>query len=42
MVPILITTATNDSVNPLSESYALYDAANEPKELFELEGATHY
>lgn len=40
--PILITTVTSDSVNPLSESYALFDAANETKEFFELEGYTHY
>lgn len=41
-VPILVVAATNDSVNPVTESYALFEAANEPKELFELEGATHY
>lgn len=41
-VPLLVLAATNDSVNPVSESYSLFEAANEPKELFELEGATHY
>lgn len=41
-VPILLVAATKDSVNPVSESHALYEAANEPKELFEVEGATHY
>jgi cephalosporin-C deacetylase-like acetyl esterase len=41
-VPVMVMAATNDSVNPISESYALFEAANEPKELFELEGATHY
>lgn len=41
-VPVLVVAATNDSVNPVTESYALFEAANEPKELFELEGATHY
>ncbi len=41
-VPLLVVAATNDSVNPVTESHALYAAANEPKELFELEGATHY
>lgn len=40
--PLLVLAATNDSVNPVSESYSLFEAANEPKELFELEGATHY
>ena len=40
--PLLITAATNDSVNPVKESHALYQAANEPKELFVIEGATHY
>lgn len=41
-VPVLVVAATNDSVNPASESRSLYAAANDPKELFELEGATHY
>ncbi len=41
-VPVLVVAATNDSVNPVSESYSLFEAANEPKELFEIEGATHY
>ncbi|MDH5302303.1 MAG: alpha/beta fold hydrolase [Gammaproteobacteria bacterium] len=41
-VPVLVVAATNDSVNPVTESYSLFEAANEPKELFELEGATHY
>ncbi|MDH5633287.1 MAG: alpha/beta fold hydrolase [Gammaproteobacteria bacterium] len=41
-VPILVVAATDDSVNPVSESHALFEAANEPKELLELAGATHY
>lgn len=41
-VPVLITAATKDSVNPVSESHALYTAANYPKELYEIDGATHY
>lgn len=40
--PLLVVAASDDSVNPASESRQLYDAANEPKELLELEGATHY
>ncbi|MCI5209115.1 MAG: alpha/beta fold hydrolase [Candidatus Electrothrix sp. ATG2] len=41
-VPVLVVAATNDSVNPISESRSLFEAANEPKELFELEETTHY
>ena len=41
-VPVMVVAATNDSVNPISESYSLFEAANEPKELLELEEATHY
>lgn len=41
-VPVLVVAATKDSVNPPSESRVLYEAANEPRELLEIEGATHY
>lgn len=38
----LYTVATGDTVNPPEESYRLYELANEPKALFEIENATHY
>lgn len=41
-VPILITGAENDSVNPVKESVMLFEKANEPKELLIIKGATHY
>ncbi len=41
-VPMLIVAAVDDDVNPVSESHALFAAANEPKALLELEGVTHY
>jgi uncharacterized protein len=41
-IPIAITVATGDKVNPPEESYRLYELANEPKALFEIENATHY
>ena len=41
-VPILITAAGRDGVNPAQESKLLFDKANEPKELFVIEDATHY
>ncbi len=41
-IPISITVATGDTVNPPEESYRLYELANEPKALFEIENATHY
>ncbi|ODN43408.1 UilS family quorum-quenching N-acyl-homoserine lactonase [Piscirickettsia litoralis] len=40
--PILITGASDDGVNPIAESHALYEVANEPKELLVIDGATHY
>ncbi|MBN2719154.1 MAG: alpha/beta fold hydrolase [Deltaproteobacteria bacterium] len=40
--PILITVAGNDLVNPPSESHRLFELANDPKSLLEIEGATHY
>ncbi|MCG9580126.1 alpha/beta hydrolase [Vibrio tubiashii] len=40
--PVMIVAAEQDGVNPLSESQALFDKANEPKELHVEEGATHY
>lgn len=39
--PLHITVATNDGVNPPAESYSLFEKANEPKALLEVE-ATHY
>jgi len=41
-VPILITAAENDAVNPAQESRILFEKANEPKELQMIAGATHY
>jgi len=41
-LPISITAAENDIVNPLEESKILYDTANEPKELNVINGAKHY
>jgi len=40
--PLFVLGAENDIVNPPAESKALYDAANEPKELYMVKGATHY
>lgn len=40
--PTMITVATDDVVNPKEESYSLFEKANCPKELVEIEGATHY
>ena len=41
-IPIHITAAEKDSVNPLEESEILYQKANEPKQLDIIAGATHY
>lgn len=41
-IPFLIVGAEKDSVNPIAESYALYNAAAEPKELFIIKDATHF
>ncbi len=41
-VPILIVAAEDDMVNPARESEILFEAANEPKELMMVKGATHY
>lgn len=41
-VPILIVGAEKDRVNPVSETYNLYKAASEPKELLIINGATHF
>lgn len=40
--PILITAAGQDGVNPLEESKILFQKANNPKEFFVIENATHY
>lgn len=40
--PILIVAAGKDSVNPAGESKILFEKANEPKELFVIDEATHY
>lgn len=40
--PILIVGAEKDGVNPISETYSLYEAALEPKELVIIDGATHF
>lgn len=41
-VPLHITGASNDSVNPAEESQLLYEQASEPKALLMLDGAEHY
>ncbi|MEI8054711.1 MAG: alpha/beta fold hydrolase [bacterium] len=41
-IPFLIVGAEKDSVNPITESYGLYNAAVEPKELFVIKDATHF
>ncbi|MBU0744841.1 MAG: alpha/beta hydrolase [Gammaproteobacteria bacterium] len=41
-VPISIIGAEKDLVNPISETYALYDLALEPKELMVVKDATHF
>lgn len=41
-IPILITAASKDGVNPVEESMILYKSANDPKDLFIIQGATHY
>ena len=41
-IPILIVGAEQDIVNPISESYSLYEKAKEPKELLIIEGASHF
>ena len=41
-VPILVIGADQDIVCPVEESKILYEKANEPKELFIIEGAKHY
>ena len=40
--PLLIVAADQDGVNPLSESESLFAKANEPKQLYIEQGATHY
>ncbi|CCN50857.1 Hydrolase, alpha/beta fold family [Vibrio nigripulchritudo MADA3029] len=40
--PLMIVAASEDGVNPLTESQILFDSANEPKMLHVEEGATHY
>jgi fermentation-respiration switch protein FrsA (DUF1100 family) len=40
--PILIVAAGKDCVNPVEESEKLFEKANEPKELFVIDEATHY
>ena len=40
--PLFVLGAEKDIVNPPAESKALYDAANEPKALYMVRGATHY
>lgn len=40
--PILIVAAGKDGVNPVEESKNLFKKANEPKELFIIDEATHY
>ena len=40
--PILVIGADQDIVCPVEESKILYKKANEPKELFIIEGAKHY
>ncbi len=41
-VPILITAAEKDKVNPQNESQLLFEKANPPKELHIVKDATHY
>lgn len=40
--PLHITVAEHDGVNPPAESYSLFDAAKEPKQLLSVANATHY
>lgn len=40
--PILIIGASEDGVNPIAESHQLFAKAHDPKELFVVEGATHF
>jgi alpha-beta hydrolase superfamily lysophospholipase len=41
-VPILIVGASNDGVNPITESQHLFQKANEPKKLVVIDGASHF
>jgi cephalosporin-C deacetylase-like acetyl esterase len=41
-VPILIIGAEKDLVNPISETYSLYNLSSEPKELMIINSATHF
>ena len=41
-MPILLVAASDDTVNPKEESERLYAAANEPKALCVIAGASHY
>lgn len=41
-IPILIVGAEQDKVNPISETYSLYNIVSEPKELMVVKGATHF
>ena len=40
-VPVLVVHGTNDELIPFSEGQALFEAANEPKEFYEVPGAGH-
>ncbi len=40
-VPVLISHGDKDEIIPISHSYKLFEAANEPKKLIILKGATH-
>ena len=40
-VPWLLVHGTNDDVVPTQDSYDIFDKANEPKQLIEIEGANH-
>jgi uncharacterized protein len=41
-VPILVIGAENDKVNPIAESYSIYNLLPDPKELSVIKGATHF
>ncbi|MBF6589333.1 MAG: alpha/beta fold hydrolase [Ktedonobacterales bacterium] len=39
--PLLLIHGTEDSISPVAQGYAVYEAAREPKELWIVEGAAH-
>lgn len=41
-IPIYFVGAGEDTVNPVAETHSLFEKANEPKDLYIVEGASHY